>query len=234
MCGIAGYKITNEKRHDPSGINNLLFHRGPDHFGHSEIGNYFFATARLKIQDLEGGNQPFISSDKDYVLVYNGELYNKEEIKNLLRGDYQYTSHSDTEIVFYALIEHGIEILKNFNGMFALSFYDLKRNKLFLARDRFGVKPLYFFKNQDDFAFSSEMMTLKELIPYKNLNSSAIKSYLQTNYIHDDTNIFEDCHALKPAEFVELDTQTFILKRRKYWNLEVSENESYNKEKLGG
>mgnify|MGYP001190585093 CR=1 FL=1 len=232
MCGIAGYKITNEKRHDPSGINNLLFHRGPDHFGHSEIGNYFFATARLKIQDLEGGNQPFISSDKDYVLVYNGELYNKEEIKNLLRGDYQYTSHSDTEIVFYALIEHGIEILKNFNGMFALSFYDLKRNKLFLARDRFGVKPLYFFKNQDDFAFSSEMMTLKELIPYKNLNSSAIKSYLQTNYIHDDTNIFEDCHALKPAEFVELDTQTFILKRRKYWNLEVSENESYNKEKL--
>lgn len=232
MCGIAGYKNSKINNFSTEKLHQLLYHRGPDHFGSTQVDDYFLCNARLKIQDLQAGNQPFMDESKNHVLVYNGELYNKEEIKNLLRGDYQYQSSSDTEIVFYALLEFGIEIIKKFNGMFALAFYNRQEQKLYLARDRFGVKPLYYFKNAEDFAFASEMMTLKEIIPYKNINASAIKSYLQTNYINDDTNIYEDCFSVKPAQYIELDINSFILKRVKYWNLAITENEDYHKEKL--
>jgi asparagine synthase (glutamine-hydrolysing) len=231
MCGIAGFKI-NDIEIDIEQLKKDLYHRGPDHFGHSIFNGYFICNARLKIQDLHAGYQPFISDDKNYALVYNGELYNKEEIKSKLKGDYNFKSNSDTEIVFYALIENGIDIIKKFNGMFGLCFYDLKSNQLYLARDRFGVKPLYFFKDGHDFSFASEMRALKNIIPYKNLNLSAIKSYLQTNYIHDDDAIYEQCEIVKAGEYVKLDIAQFKISRHKYWDLTISEENDFNPEKL--
>lgn len=232
MCGIAGYRAPISFDINIEHIKSSMHHRGPDHFGHIEKNNYVFANARLKIQDLHNGDQPFIDADAKYILVYNGELYNKDEIKNKLKGDYQFRSNSDTEVVFYALIENGIEYLKEFNGMFGLCFYDIEAQKIYLARDRFGVKPLYYFKNRDEFAFASELRTLKEIIPYKNINPSAIKSYLQTNYVNDDIAIYEDCYPIKPAEYLELNTKSFQLKKRTYWNLEITNELDYNKEKL--
>jgi asparagine synthase (glutamine-hydrolysing) len=205
-----------------------LYHRGPDHFGHDILNNYLICNARLKVQDLNAGYQPFVSDNKKYALVYNGELYNKDYIKGLLTQSYDFKSHSDTEIIFYSLIEHGIGIIEKFNGMFALCFIDLEKNELFLARDRFGVKPLYFFKDGHDFSFASEMRALKNIIPYKNLNLSAIKSYLQTNYIHDDNAIYEQCEILKPGEFIKLDMSNFKLTRHKYWDLKITETHDFD------
>lgn len=232
MCGIAGYKIHHLITISPEEINKSMHHRGPDHFGHTEINNYFLSNARLKIQDLNNGDQPFFDADKKYILVYNGELYNKEEIRAKLTGDYQFRSNSDTEVLFYALIENGIEIVKHLNGMFAFSFFDVQKNKIYIARDRFGVKPIYYYKNNEHFAFASEMKTLKKIIPHKNINLNAIKSYLQTNYIHDDTAIYDNCYAIKPGQYVELDTDSFILKSKKYWNLEINEKNNFHKKTL--
>lgn len=231
MCGIAGFKI-NDSEIDIERLKKDLYHRGPDHFGHDILNNYLICNARLKIQDLKAGYQPFISEDGNYALVYNGELYNKEEIKSRLKENYQFKSNSDTEVVFYALVENGIDVIKNFNGMFGLCFYDLKHNQIYLARDRFGVKPLYFFKDNHYFSFASEMRALKNIIPYKNLNLSAIKSYLQTNYIHDDDAIYDNCEIIKAGEFIKLDVNAFRISRHRYWDLTITEDNNFDSEKL--
>jgi len=231
MCGIAGYKL-HSKEPSIELLKSDLHHRGPDHFGFTIKDDYLFCNARLKIQDLNNGYQPFVDEKENYILVYNGELYNKDEIKSKLQGQYQFKSDSDTEVVFYALIEFGIDIIKDFNGMFGLSFFDRVQNKIFLARDRYGVKPLYYFKNDEHFAFASEIKALKNIIPSKNINMSAIKSYLQTNYINDDTAIYEGVQIIKPGEYIELEINSHLIKRRIYWDLEINEEKDFNKSDL--
>ena len=157
MCGIVGYYC-------PESIsnNNILFemmnkliHRGPDDDGFfvSQSDKIALGHKRLSIIDIEGGKQPFVSNDQNYVITFNGEIYNYIELrKQLLTKGYRFRTHSDTEVLLNMFIEYGSEMLNMLNGIFAFAIFDKKSKQLFLARDHFGVKPLYFF-SKNNFLF---------------------------------------------------------------------------------
>ena len=180
MCGIVG-GIT--KQIDEKTINKMvvsLKHRGPDfgdHFFDKE-NNIFLGHTRLSIIGLsEAGHQPmkgFGSKYKNVHIVFNGEVYNYKEIKKELeKKGYAFNSDSDTEVVLYSYIEWGVECVHKFRGMFAFAIWDYGKGKLFLFRDRFGVKPLYYYKKENTFLFTSE---LKSFYKYPNYKKEINKS----------------------------------------------------------
>ena len=173
MCGIAGYfnpdqnYAENPKQnfHTLSRMINTMNHRGPDTYGHTIINSCCLAHTRLSIIDLENGRQP-MSYTKDgntYYIVYNGEIYNYKEVKKtLLRKNYTFETNSDTEVIIAAFCHYGPGFVKELNGIFAIAIYDSMRNTLYLYRDRFGVKPLYYTKTGDTLVFASRIDTLFE------------------------------------------------------------------------
>ena len=173
MCGIAGYfnpdqnYAENPKQnfHTLSRMINTMNHRGPDTYGHTIINSCCLAHTRLSIIDLENGRQP-MSYTKDgntYYIVYNGEIYNYKEVKKtLLRKNHTFETNSDTEVIIAAFCHYGPGFVKELNGIFAIAIYDSMRNTLYLYRDRFGVKPLYYTKTGDTLVFASRIDTLFE------------------------------------------------------------------------
>jgi len=165
MCGILG-QISRSKIDTGEFQNKLmsLSHRGPDDHGLFTDGHVALGHTRLSILDLSNhGHQPMLSDDGNYVLVYNGEVYNFEEIKKDLESKgYAFHSHSDTEVILNGFIEYKENIVNKLNGMFAFAIYNKKSGEVFLARDRSGIKPLYYFKGTDHFSFSSEIKALKK------------------------------------------------------------------------
>ena len=164
MCGILG--TVNRPLGDDA--LNVLRHRGPDDSGVSQrqVGNNLitFGHCRLAILDLSlAGHQPMSTSDRNHSIVFNGEIYNHRELRARMSAA-QYRGHSDTETILYHLAQHGITSSIEFNGMFALGFLDEWRRKLFLARDPFGVKPLYYWAGDESFVFSSELKAIRQFV----------------------------------------------------------------------
>ncbi|MEH6408342.1 MAG: asparagine synthase (glutamine-hydrolyzing) [Leeuwenhoekiella sp.] len=162
MCGIAGITSKTNKR---SALNEMLDaqkHRGPDYTGVYIDENYaFLGHNRLSVIDLSPeANQPFIDKNQRYQLVFNGEIYNYIELRESLKIRYDFKTQSDTEVLLAAYITHGENCLELLNGMFAFAIWDSKEKELFAARDRFGVKPLYYAFNGDDFYFASEIKSI--------------------------------------------------------------------------
>lgn len=166
MCGIIGQisknKINNNKF---KALVSTLKHRGPDDNGVYFEDHVAFGQTRLSIIDLSiEGHQPMISQDEKYVITYNGEIYNFAEIKkDLLLKGYVFKSKTDTEVILNGFIEYGEKIVEKFNGMFAFAIYDKLNDKVFFARDRSGMKPLYYYHDNNEFYFSSEVKALKHL-----------------------------------------------------------------------
>ena len=162
MCGIAGFK-NNKLLNHTYNINyalSSLKHRGPDEAGYFKNKFFTLINTRLSIQDKKNGQQPFIENP-NYCLIYNGEIYNFKELnQKLLKKKIKIKSNSDTELLYYLLIHFGKKILNDINGQFAFCFYNLKLNKLLIARDRFSEKPLYFYFNSKSFIFASEIKTI--------------------------------------------------------------------------
>ena len=156
MCG---FLITNFK--NIKNQNKILHHRGPDNFRSFSIDGINFNFNRLKIVDLNNrSNQPFIY-DK-YILVYNGEIYNYLEIKEKLKKlNYKFKTSSDTEVLLFSYIQWGKKCLKMFEGMFSFCIYDKSKKEFFIARDAFGIKPLFYYFNQKQFIISSEIKNIK-------------------------------------------------------------------------
>ena len=153
MCGIAGF--THRKRvFNPAYIRNAvheLIHRGPDQQGVYESEDISLGAVRLKIIDLTGGKQPMISEDGDVVLVFNGEIYNHAELRDeLIARGCRFTSNSDTEVVLQAFREWDTECFSRFRGMFGLGIWTQSEKRLVLARDRVGIKPLFFHRSGND------------------------------------------------------------------------------------
>ena len=157
MCGITGVVGKNHELR----INkhtNILQHRGPDDVGIFSDTHISLGHRRLSILDLsENGHQPMFSADKRYVIVFNGEIYNHKELRAKLALSFPFHSTSDTETILYGFIAYGTEIFAKLNGIFALAIYDTFTKELILARDHFGVKPLYYYAIDNVFLFSSEM-----------------------------------------------------------------------------
>ena len=227
MCGITG--VLNYKGENPSIIEKMtmvLKHRGPDAQRYIQEGNNLLGHTRLSILDLsEKSNQPYYSSCGNYVMVFNGEIYNYLELKeSQFTPEEEFLTGSDTEVLLKLLIHKGKEAISLLNGMFAFCFIDLRTNESIIARDRLGIKPLYYATTANNqFIFSSEVKSIlaSELIE-KKLNYSAIPSYLSYRYVMGNESFFEGVLQLEPGHVLSIDSFGKIHKE-KYWQLEVNQ-----------
>jgi asparagine synthase (glutamine-hydrolysing) len=209
MCGIVGF-IRTEEDFDLKTIG----HRGPDAYGVYEDDVIKLGHTRLSIQDLsDDANQPFISQCGNYVLIFNGEIYNHVDIRTEL-SSVSFKTTGDTETVLYSLIQFGVHALEKFNGIFALAFYNKREGKIIVARDRFGVKPLYYGETSSSFVFGSE---LKSLLSWKklsvaNINLEALENYLRFLYSPGEGTPIKDIRKLLPGHCVEIYTNNETIK----------------------
>ena len=156
---------------------------------------------RLSIIDLtSNANQPLISHSKRYVMVYNGEVYNYREIRQELKN-INWKSNSDSEVILEAFEMWGINFIKKLNGMFAIAIYDKQDNKLFLFRDRMGIKPLYYFQDGVQFIFASEIKAIKKCNVKLELSYPSIHSYLHLGYVPSENTIYKNVKKLKSGSF---------------------------------
>lgn len=205
MCGIAGIINFNQEKVDPVLIKKMMEvmnHRGPDDSGTFIDANIGLGFVRLSILDLStSGHQPMVSGDERYVIVFNGEVYNYLELKNELSKKYSFKNQTDTEVVLYSYIEWGEECLHHFNGMFAFVIVDKLSGKIFGARDRFGMKPFYYFLNEKQFVFASDIPPILNVSDYKvYANDSVIFNYLLTNRTnYSEETFFEGIKKIQPG-----------------------------------
>jgi asparagine synthase (glutamine-hydrolysing) len=207
LCGIAGFTHYNF-RPDAGRIREAaatILHRGPDQQGIFESDGVSLAATRLKIIDLESGDQPMASEDGDTVIVFNGEIYNHGELRRELeqRG-HRFRSHSDTEVVLAAFLEWDVDSFARLRGMFAIGLWTESRGRLVLARDRMGIKPLYVTRRGRDLYFASE---LKAIFVHpeveRNLNPAALDCYLALNYVPAPYTMVEGIEKLRPGCWLE-------------------------------
>lgn len=243
MCGLLGYLPANQLDIDSfTTALNSMFHRGPDDVGVWLSTNHEIALGhrRLSIIDLtNAGHQPFHTLDGRYALVFNGEIYNHLELRQLLANhDYPLPSltdgASDTSTLFHCLINWGIEkTLERIVGMFAFAFWDNSEKTLILARDRLGEKPLYYSCNGPYFSFSSEIKALTKLPNFSgNISSEAISSYLQLNYFPTPLTLYSNINKLPAGSYLKIafpfDHRLNLVPTR-YWNpIELAEKSSQN------
>jgi asparagine synthase (glutamine-hydrolysing) len=221
LCGIAGFTHLRT-RPDPARIRaavDTIVHRGPDQQGVFETDTVSLAIARLKIIDLETGAQPFFSPDGDTVIVFNGEVYNHAELRRELeqRG-HRFRSHSDTEVVLASFLEWDVDCFTRFRGMFGLALWTESRQRLVLARDRMGIKPLYVARRGADLYFASE---LKSIFVHpeieRNLNPAALDCYLSLNYVPAPYTMVEGMEKLRPGHWLEW--QSGKTRSEAYWQI---------------
>ena len=191
---------------------DLLKHRGPDDSGteRMKVGDaeVTFAQRRLSIIDLSpAGHQPMNSNCGRYSLIYNGELYNHQELRDRLPSDITYRGHSDTETILYHLMTHGIEGVRAFNGIFALAFIDREAKTLHIARDPFGVKPLYYYQPEGGsrFAFSSEIRPLRALSDNSDLSKDALATLLRLRYNPAPETLYAAIRKVRPGHYLQFD-----------------------------
>ena len=226
MCGITGFINFNGEPASPSILKRMtdsIAHRGPDGEGQWIDGNVGIGHRRLAIIDLSSaGHQPMISADHRYVLSYNGEIYNYRELRTDLEAEgILFRSNTDTEVVLYALAYWGIDALLKFNGMFALSFWDRKAQTLLLARDRYGIKPLYYSMQGSLFAFGSEQKAIMAHPSFKRkLNSSALFEYFTFQNIFTDQTLLEDIYILSAGHYAIRDCKqpNVGIEIQQYWD----------------
>lgn len=222
MCGINGILGNNDElRQRVVAMNNAMAHRGPDDEGVELLDNVCLGHRRLSIIDLStDGHQPFTDSTGRYTIVYNGEVYNFKEVKSNL-DEFSFISETDTEVVLYAFIKWGPDCLKRLNGMFAFAIYDRKSKTMFLARDRVGIKPLYYYHDKNTFVFSSEIRSIlsSDLIPRK-LNTLALEDYLRYQTVQWPSTLVKDVKMLEPGSYIEVVNNE--LKVSRFWDLAQS------------
>lgn len=208
MCGITGYYSRTNffQETDLNRMTSSLAHRGPDAEGLFRNATCGLGHRRLSILDLSAAaNQPFYSKDRKHVLVYNGEIYNFKQLKaDLIKNENrQFSTTSDTEVVLEGLISHGIDFLKELNGMFALAWYDIEKDQLLLARDRVGIKPLYYYFHNNQFAFASELKALTRLKQLTlDIDPVSVRLFLQLGYIPAPQSIYSHIQKLRPAHYL--------------------------------
>src|SRR5262245_8628591 len=202
MCGICGAAASErEGRPDPEAIARMslrLHHRGPDSDGTFERGPVALAARRLSIIDLDHGHQPIANEDGSIVVVQNGEIYNYRELKAELEGQgHRFATDCDTEVLVHAYEQHGDEFVERLRGMFAIALWDDRRQRLLLARDRFGIKPLYFRQAGGELSFGSELKALIEQPGFSRaIDHEALAAYLAFNSIPAPLTIFAEARKL--------------------------------------
>lgn len=220
MCGIAGFYSNKFSKDDLVNMTNALQHRGPDAEGYYNDTNQGIGLGhrRLSIIDLsDSANQPMISHCGRYIMVYNGEVYNYKEIAKKI-GALKWKTSSDSEVILEAFVKWKAAFVLELNGMFAIAIYDKYENKLYLFRDRMGIKPLYYYYDGKDLIFASELKAIDQIKKNKKINHSSIYAYLHLGYIPTNQTIYENVFKVKPGSFLVYTMDK--LKEKIYWKPE--------------
>ena len=233
MCGIVGFIDKSKSINTLSDMLKIQSYRGPDDSGvyFDEKSGVHFGHNRLSIQDLSShGHQPFVSDCENYVIVFNGEVYNFKNIRvDLEELGYKFISNSDTEVILYSYKEWGIKCIDKFIGMFAFAILDKVEDKLVLVRDRAGVKPLYYYADEKEFMFSSEIKSFHKHPEFKKeQNLEVLPCFFQFGYIPAPYTIFKNCFKLEAGNYLELSLGNLEFKITKYWDV----NDFYLQEKF--
>jgi asparagine synthase (glutamine-hydrolysing) len=231
MCGIAGIieKNTNNTELMHSML-DIIEHRGPDGksvFCHND---FTLGHRRLAIIDLNTGNQPIFNEDKSVCVVFNGELYNFKEIKKeLIAKGHEFYTSSDTEVLVHLYEEEGPEFMAKLNGIFAFALLDMKKDRLLLARDHFGIKPLHFYSENGVFLFGSEQKSiLLHAACKREINLKALHSHINLRYTQMNETLFEGMKRLPPAHYLIWENGNYTI--RPYWKLEPEVNVQMNED----
>jgi len=235
MCGIAGFVDIHKNTSEEVLVNAIrtMQYRGPDgedtFFHQSNNASVGLAHRRLSIIDLsEGGKQPM--SYKNFTITFNGEIYNYNEVKEvLLKKGHSFYSTSDTEVILHAYEEWGNECVLHFHGMFAFVIYDHLKNTLFCARDRAGIKPFFYYLKNGLFLFASELKAFHQFPHFeKKINHNAVAAFMQYGNVPTPHCIFQNCYKLRPGHFLLFNMNTSKLVEEMYWNV----YDAYNKPKV--
>ncbi|AKB86162.1 asparagine synthase (glutamine-hydrolyzing) [Methanococcoides methylutens] len=231
MCGIVGFNWCDKSL--VCQMMESIKNRGPDAEGFYVKDNISFGHQRLSIIDLsENGNQPLTNEDGSIIIIFNGEIYNFNELKHKLQKKHKFKSNTDSEVIVHAYEEYGEDCVKLFNGMFAFAIYDKNKEILFLARDRLGVKPLFYYFLNGKFIFASEIKAIKKSSVQLTIDDTAIYDYFTYRYVPTPKTIFNEIKKLDAATYIVFDLKEKHLKEQKYWSLNVSESTYDEKEVL--
>ncbi|MBI3432364.1 MAG: asparagine synthase (glutamine-hydrolyzing) [Hydrogenophilales bacterium] len=220
MCGIAG--VFSAGPVEATLLDNMaqrLAHRGPDGQGRHVAGNVGLLHTRLAIIDLEGGAQPLYNEDRSLALVANGEIYNYRELRAELETlGHRFATHSDCETLLHGYEAWGIAFLDRLQGMFAFALHDVRRGELILARDRLGIKPLYYCHDSRGLAFASE---IKALLPWQGMpevDPHGLAQFLQSNFTCAPQTLLQGVNKLQPGHLARIDARTLRLETHAYWS----------------
>ncbi|TYK65764.1 asparagine synthase (glutamine-hydrolyzing) [Colwellia echini] len=236
MCGIAGFSQFNQVKAEQQTLvkmGDAIYHRGPDAGGEYLDEGIALCHRRLSIIDLSAaGTQPMHSSDDKLVIVFNGEIYNYLGLRETLIAEgYQFNTHTDTEVILALYAKYGEQCLEHLNGQFAFALWDKAKQELFIARDRMGKKPLYYYFDNENIFFASELKALLVLpnIP-KKIRDDAVYDFFAYQYIPDPKTIFENVYKLEPGHFITFNSKG--LNKKEYWDVSFAQTSNDSEEQL--
>ncbi len=217
MCGICGFDKPDKKL--IKRMADLMRHRGPDDSGTFVDSSVSLGHRRLSIIDLsEHGKQPMCNEDGTIWLVFNGEVYNFKELRKTLKS-HKFSSNTDSEVLIHLYEDFGLRMPEMLEGMFAYCIYDSDKKKLFLARDNFGIKPLYYYYDGANFAFASEMRPILAFGIKLEINPFAFNQFISMRYVYSRESIFKNVFRVLPGHMVTIDLKNRKLEDREYWRL---------------
>ncbi|MDA7659054.1 asparagine synthase (glutamine-hydrolyzing) [Akkermansiaceae bacterium] len=228
MCGILGYYGNSVSEFCQKTSIDMIGHRGPDNQDLVQGANYFLAHTRLSIQDTSSyGDQPMISKDENYVLIFNGEIYNHRELRKNLLNEIRFRSTGDTETLLEGLIKFGTKFINDLNGIFAFSFYNFTTGEIIIARDHFGVKPLYYHLNDHEVYFASELKAISKYCKKGvSIDEESLKNYLKFLWSPGKKTPFREFQKLLPGTYLEgnvNDIKSFTIQR--YYTVPFNDKE---------
>jgi asparagine synthase (glutamine-hydrolysing) len=224
VCGIVGYI----DRYNPVDgdvvreMSSMIAHRGPDDEGYYCVDRVALGMKRLSIIDLFGGKQPILNEDGSIVLIFNGEIYNYQELtEDLAKRGHKFRTKTDSEVIVHQYEESGTDCVAELNGMFAFALWNGGKRTLYLARDRMGIKPLYYVFDDRHFRFASEIKALGSggFFSDTRLNERAIWDYLTFRYVPEPETIWLGIKKLEPGHWIELDTVKWTMRVVRYWEI---------------
>lgn len=226
MCGITGKiyfdKLKNISVTELKQMSDTLYHRGPDDEGFYINKNVGLGFRRLSIIDLNTGHQPLSNEDGSVWIIFNGEIYNFKELQeNLIKQGHIFRSKSDTETIVHLYEQYGTDCLKHLQGMFAFAIWDSRKKQLFCARDRFGIKPFYYYSDNEKFVFGSEIKAILRSDEIdKAISFDALDSYFAFGYITNDLSIYSKIKKLQPSHYLILSFKERVnIEIKRYWEI---------------